>query len=84
MTAEQMLIIIFIISFGVGGALTCIISEKVQGIRKRRRRKEAYISHIEKENLQLKRTVNFLRFQAELNCKKGGDSDGSLHTVRER
>ena len=83
MTAEQILMIIFIVGFAVGGAGTCAICEKIKAFRERRRKKQAYISHIEKQNLQLRRTVNFLRFQAELNCEKAGDPNGSVHTVRE-
>lgn len=83
MTAEQMLIIIFIVGFAVGGAGTCIISEKIKAFRERRRRKEAYISYVEDENLKLKRTVNFLKFQAELDNGRAGVADAEVHMLRE-
>lgn len=83
MIAEQILMIIFIVGFAVGGAGTCAICEKIKAFRERRHRKAAYVSYIEKENLQLRRTVNFLKLQAELGYGKAGETDGSLHTMRE-
>ena len=83
MTAEQVLVILFISVFFAGIVIAALVDEKMRAIRERRRKKQAYISHIEKQNLQLRRTVNFLRFQAELNCEKAGDPNGSVHTVRE-
>ena len=82
-TEVQILAVSFILIFFVAPVVSCAIYEKVRAIRERRRKKQAYISHIEKQNLQLRRTVNFLRFQAELNCEKAGDPNGSVHTVRE-
>lgn len=83
MTAEQILMIIFIVGFAVGGAGACVICKKIKSFRERRRRKEAYVSYIEKENLQLRRTVNFLKFQAELGYGREGEADGRLCTVQE-
>ena len=83
MTDEQILVILFIVFFFAGILVTAFLDEKIRDIRERRQRKAEYISYIERENLQLKRSLNFLKFQAELGNDKAGGMDGSVHTVRQ-